>query len=125
MSNALRKLSEEEKAKRRQILEDLEQWKKVTGSSSLVRYAQEKGLAYPYLSIVAKWNRSLARNSRKKSDASGPSFTKIARPAPDTRISDAVKITVAGVSIEVGEHSSRAALATALSVLGVSNVSGL
>ena len=47
MNNANLKLSEEEKAKRRLLLQDLAQWREETGSDSLVRYAQEKGVSHP------------------------------------------------------------------------------
>lgn len=129
MSNGLNRLSEEEKTKRRAILADLAQWKEATGSNSVAQYAREKGLPYPYVNIVAKWEQSLGRKSRSKIHNTSQSFMKVTKPLSSTAVNahapGAVKIVVAGVSIEVSEHSSRAALAVALSVLGVNNVPGL
>lgn len=128
MNNANLKLSEEEKAKRRLLLQDLAQWREETGSDSLVRYAQEKGVSHPYVSLVAKWERSLQRNDRNRTK-DGPTFTKVQRPVPamerGAQAPDAVRISVGAVTVEVGEHSSRAALVTVLSVLGVGHVPGL
>ncbi|MCK9524230.1 MAG: transposase, partial [Proteobacteria bacterium] len=78
MNNANKKLSEEEKAKRRLLLQDLAQWREETGSNSLVRYAQEKGVSHPYLSLVAKWERSSQRNHRNSTKEVAP-FTKMGR----------------------------------------------
>ena len=128
MNNANKKLSEEEKAKRRLLLQDLAQWREETGSDSLVRYAQEKGVPHPYLSLVAKWERSSQRNHRNSTKEVAP-FTKVQRPVPamarGMQAPDAVRVSVGAVTVEVGEHSSRAALATVLSVLGVGHVPGL
>lgn len=131
MSNNVRaRLNEEEKAKRRVILQDFAQWKEETGSVSVAQYARERDMPYAYLDTVTKWERSLHQGQKPCKDKDGrQGFTRVAKPSllvqGGGRTSSMVRIMVGGVAVEVGEGSSRAALATVLSVLGVGHVPGL
>lgn len=127
---AVQRLSEGEKAERRLILSELQQWKEETGSDSLVQYASEKGLSYPYLTKITCWARTLdsRTKARRQAPACGQGFTKVsAMPLPSVPAGGGavVRIKVGSVSVEVEEGSSRANLAKVLSVLGVSHVPGL
>ena len=127
---AVQRLSEEEKAERRLILSELQQWKEETGSDSLVRYASEKGLSYPYLKKITCWARTIDYRTKamRQAPAHGQGFTKVsAVPFVSTPAGGGavVRIKVGSVSVEVEEGSSRANLAKVLSVLGVGHVPGL
>ena len=110
------RLSEDEKNCRLRLLEKYDRWSEESKDHSMVRYCEATGSDHTYLVSCMKWRTSL----RPAPDANGTGFVRL-EPVKE-RIGEPVRVSVGNVLIEVGETSSREALAMVLSTLGVAHV---
>ena len=116
----INKLSEQERERRLEILQRYDQWVKQYGSRSLLLFCTQEGDEKEDVAKCLKWRRAYnnyhASKERKREAAT---FIQL---QPAMQKEEAVKLVIGSVSIEVGATSSKKALSTILSVLGVAHV---
>jgi len=127
----------EERQSRELLLQDFEQWRTATGSTSRADFAQSRGLDLGYLIIVLKWHYEACKrdtlkkaacqdNNRPKSVPSLVAVTKKATPiqptAPSAGRESAIHITMKASSIDISGNITPVLLTQLLSTLGALNV---
>ena len=129
-------ISNEERQSRLLLLQDYEQWRADTGSSSRIDYARERGITLQYLINCVKWhyeeckrkdqNVMVAKSSPKPKEF--PTLVAVTNKAEPTKptsssASDAaIRIRMSASSIDMAGDIAPTLLAQLLSSLGALNV---
>jgi hypothetical protein len=127
----------EERQSRELLLQDFEQWRAATGSTSRADFAQSRGLDLGYLIIVLKWHyEACKRDTRKKAASqnnakpkSAPSLVAVTKKAAQMQPTassagreSAIHITMKASSIYIAGDIAPTLLSQLLSTLGALNV---
>lgn len=120
MGNQIVYLSEEEKQRRRALIEEFIQFRNDTGSHRVyVRFADYKGVEHSYLMKCWVWHYDLKKRAARKERSSTLGIAKITKAAS---VNESVKICFGSFSIEVTSVSNKEALAVALQALEATRV---
>jgi len=125
----------EERQSRELLLQDFEQWRAATGSTSRADFAQSRGLDLGYLIIVLKWHyEACKRDARKKAASqdnnkpkSVPTLVAVTKKTGPTKqassvAESAIHITMKASSIDIAGDIAPTLLSQLLSTLGALNV---
>lgn len=111
------RLSGEEKERRLRLLQEYDQWSDGMEAPTPSGYCAATGTDQPYLASCVKWRQSLLPRPAR---ADGNGFVRLGTAKGPG--GEPVRVSVGGVSIEVGPNSSREALAIVIAALGAAHV---
>jgi hypothetical protein len=118
------------------MLQDYEQWRSDTGSTSRVHYAQERGIELQYLTNCLKWHYEACKRGAERGPVTNadnkpndfPSLVAVTKkdvqtkPLPDTQSDSAIRIRMRASNIDIAGDIAPTLLAQLLSTLGALNV---